>query len=138
MASGINTQNIEQQFYHYEKWEDLQSGMYDSPKDDRTEKAIELLSDESACRKYMKRVVTEWDISAQQVLTNPEMNGKAWLGQCACFLYAGVHDEDTRKAWCLLKPAVQKKANSIAREVINEWLRQFAKKFPNYQMSLFD
>ena len=138
MESGINISNIEQQFYHYEKWEDFQSGMYNPPEDDRTEKAIELLSNESLCMEFMKNVVTEWDIATQQVLTNPDMNGKAWLGQCACFMYAGVHDEDTRKAWCLLKPSVPKAANRIAREVILEWLQEFAKKFPNYQFSIFD
>lgn len=138
MASGQNISNIEQQFFRYEKWEDYQSGMYNPPKDDRTQKAIELLSNPAVCRQYMKKVVSEWDIATQQVLTNPEMNGKAWLGQCACFMYAGVHDEDTRKAWCLLKPSVQKTANGIARQVINEWLRGFAKRFPFYQLSIFD
>lgn len=148
MASGRNIQNIEQQFYHYEKWEDYQSGMYDPPcissintgitSDEHIEKAIELLSEPNICEQYMRKVVTEWKIATQQVLTNPDMNGKAWLGQCACFMYGGCHDEETRKAWCMLKPSVQKVANNIAKKVINEWLVEFAKKFPNYQFSIFD
>lgn len=148
MASGLNISNIEQQFYRYEMWEDYQSGMYDPPciasindgitTEERINKAIECLSNPSVCREYMKKVVSEWDIATQQVLTNPEMNGKAWLGQCACFMYGGCHDEETRKAWCMLKPSVQKAANNIAKQVINEWLREFAKRFPNYQITFFD
>ena len=86
----------------------------------------------------MEKVVTEWKIATTEVLTNPESNGRAWLGQCACFMYAGCHDEETRKAWCLLSPQVQKTANKIAEEVIYKWLSEYSKQCPNYQMTIFD
>lgn len=144
MANGINISNIEQQFHHYELWEDYQSGMYNPPSlesletgittEERIEKAIELLSSKELCLEYMTKVVSEWTISAEEVLTNPSMNGKSWLGQCACFMYGRCHDEETRKAWCMLNPSIQKQANDIAQQVINDWLYEFS----NYQYSIFD
>ena len=98
----------------------------------------ECLSDENICREYMQKVVSEWTIATEQVLTNPESNGRAWLGQCACFMYGGCHDEETRKAWVMLSPSVQKKANSIAEQVIFEWLSEYSKRCPNYQMRFCD
>lgn len=143
MANIKNLQNIKQVFYHYEKWEDYQSGMYNSPRaggqsEDRINKAIECLSDKDICRKHMEKVVTEWQISTAEVLTNPESNGRAWLGQCACFMYAGCHDEETRKAWVLLSPETQKRANKIADDVIKKWLTEYAKSCPNYQTTIDD
>lgn len=148
MASIKSLSNIEQRFYRYELWEDYQSGMYNSPclssidtkatSEERIEKAIECLSDEKICREYMEKVVSEWKIATEQVLTNPESNGRAWLGQCACFMYGGCHDEETRKAWVMLKSSVQKAANKIADQVIHGWLSEFSKQCSNYQMTIFD
>lgn len=86
----------------------------------------------------MKKVVTEWEIATAQVLTNPESNGRAWLGQCACYMYAGCHDEETRRAWVRLTEEVRKTANDIADGVIYDWLKEYAKRCPDYQMTLFD
>lgn len=139
MANIKSIPNIVQAFYRYELWEDYQSGLYNTRNDtEAIQKAIECLSDENICRTNMQKVVTEWQIASAEVLTNPESNGRAWLGQCACFMYAGCHDEETRKAWCMLAPQVQKKANKIADEVIYGYLAEYAKNCPNYQLSLFD
>ena len=143
MANIKNLSNIKQVFYHYEKWEDYQSGMYNSPSaggesEERINKAIECLSDKDICRKYMEKVVSEWKIATAEVLTNPESNGRAWLGQCACFMYGGCHDEETRKAWVLLSPETQKRANKIAEQVIKKWLTEYAKSCPNYQITIDD
>lgn len=138
MAKVKTLSNIEQAFYHYEQWEDYQSGMYNQRNDPAAiQKAIECLSNPLACRKYMQKVVSEWKIATAQVLTNPESNGRAWLGQCACFMYGGCHDEETRKAWVLLTQQAQKTANSIADQVIYDWLSEYAKTCENYQMTLF-
>ena len=140
MANIKSLSNIEQKFFRYELWEDYQSGMYNTPpyQSKGIDKAIECLSDEKICREFMEKVVTEWNIATTEVLTNPESNGRAWLGQCACFMYAGCYDEETRKAWCLLPPQVQKRANKIAEQVIYEWLSAYSKRCPNYQMTIFD
>lgn len=139
MANIKSLSNIEQRFYRYELWEDFQSGMYNASSSERLiEKAVECLSNENICREYMQKVVSEWTIATEQVLTNPESNGRAWLGQCACFMYGGCHDEETRKAWVMLSPSVQKMANSIAEQVIYEWLSEYSKRCPNYQMRFCD
>lgn len=139
MANIKSLSNIEQRFYRYELWEDFQSGMYNASSSERLiEKAVECLSDEKICREYMQKVVSEWTIATEQVLTNPESNGRAWLGQCACFMYGGCHDEETRKAWVMLSPSVQKMANGIADQVIYEWLSEYSKRCPNYQMRFCD
>ena len=120
-------------------WEDYNSGMYNSSNDDGLiQKAIELLSDAKLCREYMQKVVTEWPIATEEVLTNPDSNGRAWLGQCACFMYGRCHDEETRKAWVMLKPSVQTTANKIADQIIKEWLTEYSKRCPNYQTTVFD
>ena len=139
MASMRNLRNIRQAFHHYEMWEDYNSGMYNSSNDDGLiQKAIELLSDAKLCREYMQNVVTEWPIATEEVLTNPDSNGRAWLGQCACFMYGRCHDEETRKAWVMLKPSVQTTANKIADQVIKAWLTEYSKRCPNYQTTVFD
>ena len=139
MASIRNLRNIRQAFHHYEMWEDYNSGMYNSSNDDGLiQKAIELLSDAKLCREYMQKVVTEWPIATEEVLTNPDSNGRAWLGQCACFMYGRCHDEETRKAWVMLKQSVQTTANKIADQVIKAWLTEYSKRCPNYQTTVFD
>ena len=142
MANTKDLLNIEQKFFRYELWEDYQSGMYNPPNASTEkrgiEKAIECLSDPAICRKHMEMVVSQWGIATTEVLTNPETNGRAWLGQCACFMYAGCHDEETRKAWVMLEPSTQKTANKIAEEVIYNWLAEYSKQCPNYQMNIFD
>lgn len=139
MAKVKDLPNIQQVFYRYELWEDFQSGMYNSRNESwAIQKAAECLSNEKTCRERMEKVVSEWKIATAQVLTNPESNGRSWLGQCACYMYAGVHDEETRKAWVLLTPQERKKANEIADQVIKGWLTEYAKSCPNYQISLFD
>lgn len=129
-------------FHHYTLWEDFQSGMYNprgkSDGEDRTQKAVECLSDEAICRKYMRKVVSEWVIAAEQVLTNLEQNRKAWLGWCACFMYGGCRDEETRAAWGLMTEQNRIRANQIADEVIKEWEREYLKGLPDAQISMFD
>ena len=148
MASIKNISNIKQTFYRYELWEDYKSGMYNPPyqasistgitSEERIDKAIECLCDAELCRKNMMRVITEWRIATEQVLTDPETNGRAWLGQCACFLYGGCHDEETRKAWCMMQPKYQRQANKIADEVIYSFLKEYSKQCPNYQLTFDD
>lgn len=122
-------------FHHYKDWEDFQAGMYNSPStesietgvttEERIQKAVELLSDETLCLEYMRKVVAEWKIGAEQVLSNRGQNRKAWLGWCACFMYGGCKDDETRQAWKLLDNDTRKKANAIAQKVIEEWEEKY-------------
>lgn len=139
---------MKQIFHHYTEWEDFQSGMYNPPclasietgitSEERMEKVVELFSDKELCYEYMSKVVHEWKIAAEQNLTNPIVNRRAWIGQCACFMYAGVHDEETRKAWCMMEQRIQIQANKIAEKVIREWEHEYTKGHYGHQYSIFE
>lgn len=122
---------IKRVYHHYTKWEDYKSGMYNhpAPKDPESERRIngaaQCLSDESICLEHMRRVVEQWPIATEQVLTDRGVNRKAWLGWCACFMYCGSHDEETRKAWNLLVDETRARANAIADKVIKEWEERY-------------
>lgn len=133
---------MKQVYYHYEEWEDYQNGMYNEVKEGRTEriaKAIELLTNETLCYKFMTRVTKEWTHATEQTFTNPLINHQAFLGQTACNLYAGVKEDETREAWGHLTNIQRYRANKIADRVYNEWKDDYIKKHEGfYQVSLFD
>ena len=115
---------IEQRFHHYEEWEDYQCGMYDELKEgraNRVELAQTLLSSQRICERWMREVKKRWRIACEQVFSNPQVNRKAWLGQAACCLYAGVKEDETREAWWLLTDGEREAANAIAETIISEW-----------------
>lgn len=115
---------IVRKFHHYEKWEDYQSGMYDELKDGRDCRinlAVSLLSNPTLCERFMREVVKRWKNASEQVLTNVSINRRAWLGQSACCLYAGVKEDETRAAWGQLTNEQRKTANEIAEKVIKDY-----------------
>lgn len=116
-------------YHHYTKWEDFQSGMYDEVKEGRearVNKAIELLTNEEVCYRYMKMVTENWIHACEQTFTNRH-NPRSFLGQCACAMYAGVHEDETRKAWGLLTEEQRYAANKIADQVYKEWRIDYEK-----------
>lgn len=116
--------------YHpYWLWEDYLHRMYETPlkskisgvdEEERLLKVVECLGNEKTCYKYMKLVIDQWKYACEYRLTNKSMNRIAWLGQCACCLYGGIKQDETKKAWHLLSEE-QQKANEIARKLIEEW-----------------
>lgn len=111
-------------FHHYEEWEDYQCGMYDELKEGRANRvglAQALLSNKKLCEKFMREVKKRWRIACEQVFSNIQVNRKAWLGQSACCLYAGVKEDETREAWWLLSDEQRETANAIAETIIREW-----------------
>lgn len=137
----MKNNKIKQVFYHYTLWEDYQNRMYDEIKEGRKERineAINLLSNEKLLYQQMKRVTNEWKIATEQNFTNNQINHQAFLGQCACNIYKGVKEDETREAWGLLTNEQRIKANKIADIVYCEWQEQYLKKLPYYQMTIFD
>lgn len=132
---------MKQVFYPYTMWEDFKNGMYDEVKEGRSERiqfAIECLSNPAICYEQMKRVTSEWKIATEQNLTNPTTNHQAWLGQSACNIYKGVKEDETREAWGMLTREQRIEANKIADKVDREWVEEYSKTKPDYQLSLFD
>lgn len=110
-------------YHHYTKWEDFQAGMYNEDKEgreERVQKAVRLLTNEILCLKYMRQVVRDWPYACEQTFTNRH-NHRSFLGQCACCLYAGIHEDETRRAWALLTEEERYRANKIADKVFAEW-----------------
>lgn len=124
-------------YHHYTKWEDFQNGMYNEEKEGRVERiqrAIQILSTEKLCYKAMQMVTSQWKYACEQNLSNNIYGHRAFLGQAACSIYAGVHEDETRQAWGMLTDDQRKKANGIADMVYREWIDAHE---PNAQMTLF-
>lgn len=114
----------DQVFHHYEDWEDYKCGMYDELNEGRAgrvELARSLLASPDICGRWMREVKKRWKIAVEQVFSNVNINRKAWLGQAACCLYAGVKEDETRESWWLLTDDERNTANAIAQTVIEEW-----------------
>lgn len=129
---------MKQIFHHYTEWEDFQHGMYNEDKQGRKKRVYQaqhLLSDPVALYKQMKRVTVEWVKATEQAFTNPNINHQAFLGQCACCIWKGIHEDETREAWGYLDDETRAKANNVADRVFNEWIEE--RENP-YSASLFD
>lgn len=127
-------------FHHYNKWEDFHNGMYNEDRQgrkDRVQAAVSVLGEPSVCEKAMRMVVDNWPIATEFNLSNAEINRRAWLGQAACNIFAGVHEDETREAWGLLTIEQRTTANAIATRIIRGWVegREAADK---KQVSFFD
>ena len=132
---------MEQRFYHYTKWEDFRNGMYDEDKhgrEGRVSDAMRLLTDTELLYEQMTRVTMEWTFATEQNLTNKGMNHQAFLGQTACSIWHGIHEDETREAWGRMTREQRRAANGVADAVYNEWVRRFTANEPNYQQALFD
>ncbi len=125
-------------YHHYTKWEDFQNGMYNEDKNGkqgRIEKAVQILSDKELCNTAMRMVTEQWKYACEQNLSNNIYGHRAFLGQAACNIYAGVHEDETRQAWGMLTDDQRKQANGIADMVYREWIDAHES---NTQMTLFE
>lgn len=132
---------MDQKFYHYTMWEDFQNGMYNEDKDgrnDRVNKAVYLLSHRDLLYEQMTRVTNEWKYATEQNLTNPNINHQAFLGQTACAIWGGIHEDETREAWGYLTSVQRYLANKVADRVKYEWMQRATKNEQNYQYTLFE
>jgi len=132
---------MKQVYYHYTVWEDFQNGMYDEVKEgrqDRVQKAVEILTNLELLYEQMTRVTNEWIYCTEQNFTNASINHQAFLGQTACNIYAGIKEDETREAWGYLTNAQRYDANKVADRVYNEWVSRYMKDKDGYQYSLFD
>ena len=132
---------MKQIFYHYTVWEDFLHGMYDENKEGRAGRvklAASILSDTDLLYKAMKRVTDEWKHATEQNLSNPSINHQAFLGQAACCIYAGIHEDETREAWGTLTTEQRKAANLTADKVDYEWRLKRERNEVGFQYSLFE
>lgn len=116
---------LDRVYSDYRTWEDYKAGMYNESRDGRIVRvnlAMECLSSNLLCLEYMNEVVKQWPVATEFNFTNEQQNRRAWLGQAACCLYGGCHEDETREAWGKITQFQRETANRIAEHVINEWL----------------
>lgn len=133
---------MKQKFYPYTMWEDFKHGMYDELKEGRKErvkKAADLLCNTDLLFYYMTRVANEWKYASEQTFTNPSINHQAFLGQCACNLYADIKEDETREAWGLLTNEQRYNANHVADVVFENWRKKYEREIEGcYQLTFED
>ena len=82
------------------------------------------LSDEQRFRDGLNGVINEWVNSCEHYLTNKAMNRIAWLGQAAMCYSTGIPSKFCA-GFNLLSPEQQDKANLIALEALNFWMKKY-------------
>lgn len=124
----VNTSDEKRIFHTFDKWECYKAGFYASThptmnKEECESRYPEVMSDESRFRKALSGVIDEWKHSCEHYLTNASMNRIAWLGQAALCYAEGIPSV-FRSGFNLLNDEDQHKANCIALEYLNKWLKR--------------
>lgn len=124
-----NTSDPERIFHTFDKWECHKAGFYGSKKEGLTAEQCEneyanYLSNEERFREGLNGVVNEWINSCEHYLTNKAMNRIAWLGQAAMCYSTGIPSKFCA-GFNLLSPEQQDKANLIALEALNFWMKKY-------------
>lgn len=127
MFRTINTSDENRIFHTFDKWECFKAGFYNTHKEGMTKEECEIeyakfLTDEKLFREALSHVIKEWVHSCEHYLTNNSMNRIAYLGQ-ASLCYARGIPSVFRGGFHLLSENQKNKANEIALEYLNEWLR---------------
>lgn len=125
----VNTSDKDRTFHTFDKWECFKYGFYathhkDGWSKEQCEDAYKkLLSDEKRFSKVLGKIIKEWKHSCEHYLTNKSMNRIAWLGQAAA-CYSDSIPSCYRNGFNLLTPKQQEKANQIALDYLNKWLKK--------------
>jgi hypothetical protein len=127
----INTNDPDRIFHTFEKWECHKAGFYASKKDGMTAEQCEneyanYLSNKDRFREGLNGVIEEWVHSCEHYLTNKSMNRIAWLGQAAMCYSTGIPSKFCA-GFNLLTADEQDKANLIALEALNYWMKKYNK-----------
>lgn len=123
----VNTNDPKRIFHKYNKWECYKAGFYATSKEGMTEEECEneyknLLTNEKEFRKALDHIISKWKYSCEHYLTNQSMNRIAYLGQAALCYAKGIPSK-YKSGFNLLNEEQQDKANKIALEYLNKWLK---------------
>lgn len=122
-----NTNDPERIFHTYDKWECNKAGFYANVKKGMTHEECEneyirLLTNLELFASVLEAVINEWKYSCEQYLTNRSTNRIAWLGQAAVCYHSGVPAR-YKSAWSRITQEDQNKANLIALDALNKWMK---------------
>lgn len=120
---------VKRVYHHLNKWECLKFGMYDDAdrlgrSADECKKLYALfLSDLPRFEGAIKKVFSEWPLSCEHFLTNPNHNRIAWIGQSSMCIDSKVPCK-FRAGFMLLCVKQREEANKVARIHLAEWLKE--------------
>ena len=138
----VNTNDPERIFHKYDKWECYKAGFYATTKDGMTAEQCEeeyrkLLSNEKEFRKALKYIIYNWKYSCEHYLTNQSMNRIAYLGQASLSYIKNIPSK-YKSGFNLLTEEQQNKANNIALEYLNKWLKKHGRKVVTLDEAMTD
>ena len=109
----------------YKNWECYKNGMYQNGHDkEKIFKCYEILTSNDL-RKNMTDTANEYKTATKVNFTNKMFNPVSWLGQATCNRLINATAQETCEAWMSMTKEQQDKANSIAKEVIEEWRNNY-------------
>lgn len=117
---------MKRNWHHYETWECVPAGMYETipPKGYSADSALvaytEFLGDLKRFEAALKRVIKEWPVSCEQFLANHNINRIAWLGQSSMCMDTGVPAK-FRAGFAGLSGTGQHAANMMAEKYLLMW-----------------
>jgi hypothetical protein len=115
-------------FHTFDKWEAVNYNFFGTGHKTMTKIQCEhayknLLTNEEDFRSALAHIIENWKYSCEHNLTNKSMNRIAWLGQAAL-----AYRHQIPSIYCsgfrLLDERQQERANEIALEYLNEWLKK--------------
>jgi len=129
MNKKLKIPKVERIYHHWEKWECVKYGFFDTvppknlDKDDCVLEYCFFLEDLKRFNDNINNVFDNWPYSCEQFLTNPSINRIAWIGQ-ASVCYDMKIPSIFRHGFKLLSLENQQKADNLALERLVEWLKK--------------
>ena len=126
---------FKQVYIPYFDWEDWKNGMWRRVSKEEEEilllKAIEFISDTEKFRRAMMEVCFNWKNTMINSLTNPSINKKAFLGQCAVQFAIDCPESITRQAWKIISETKRNEADFVANQTISLWKKEYLNTLQN-------
>lgn len=119
---------MKRKYHNYKEWEEYKYGMWRkaaaAEEIKYLKKAIEFMGDHVLYGTYMQHVITQWPISCEQNLSNPDINHMAWIGHAACCIAFNCPEYIVRMAWHHLTKQQQDLANEQAEIAFANWTQK--------------
>lgn len=117
--------DIKPYWENYKNWECYKNKMYENRQDiEKIKKSYNILTSNNLYD-FMKETTLKYKISTKVNFTNKMFNPISWLGQATCNNFENATSRETCMAWFDMSEEQKNKANSIAKNVINEWRDNF-------------
>lgn len=117
--------NIKPVWVHYSKWECFQNDMYKNGNDKEIIKqCYEILTKDNLKEEFKDTTIT-YEVATKVNFTNQMFNPVSWLGQATCNRLINATAQEVCEAWMTMTKEQQEWANNIAKEVIEEWRKEY-------------